>query len=196
MNLTDVKGMCMSRPVDVRKATASDVDALVALWLDLADTADITPSADLVRDRVTGSIETCEFTTLVALEGDDLVGFINYTLELNNPLVEAPTLVVSGMHVQAVERRRGVGAALLQAVLAAGDEAGVTEISVTVPPEMRAANRYLAKLGFAPVLLRRSTTASALRERLAPQQTRTRRAVLKARRAARQPVTAVSRVLS
>ena len=186
----------MSRPVEVRQAREADVEPLVALWLDLAESADLTPDDELVRTRVVDSLHRSDFTTLVAADGDDLVGFANYSLELNNPLVEAPTLVVSGMHVVHEERRRGVGASLLQAIVAAADAAGASEVSVTVPPEMRAANRYLAKLGFAPVLLRRSTTTAALRTRLAPPATRTRRSVLKARKAARQPVTAVSRILS
>ena len=185
----------MSRPVEVRPATASDVDALVALWQELAQIADLKPSPELVRSRVEDSLDDCGFTTLVALEDSTVVGFLNYDIELTSPLADTPALVVSGMHVGHDDQRRGVGAALLQAVLSIAEEIGASEISVKVPPEMRAANRYLAKLGFAPVLVRRSTTTAALRQRLAPVPTRTRRAVLKARKAARQPVTAVSRVL-
>jgi ribosomal protein S18 acetylase RimI-like enzyme len=187
--------MCMSRPVEVRPATTADVEALVTLWTELAEIADLKPSPDLVRSRVEDSLGDCGYKTLVALEDTAVVGFLNYAIELTSPLADTPAVVVSGMHVGHDERRRGVGAALLEAVLTVAEEIGATEISVKVPPEMRAANRYLAKLGFAPTLVRRSTTAPALRARLTPTTTRTRRAVLKARKAARQPVTAVSRVL-
>jgi len=185
----------MSRPVEVRTASIDDVDALVDLWLELAATADFDPEPAVIRDQVTAMIERETSSTLLALDEDVPVGFVYFTVDMSTPISNSPAVLVSGMHVSDGERRRGVGAALLEAVVATADAVGAAEISVSVPPEMRAANRYLAKLGFAPVLVQRATTTDALRERLAPTQTRTRRAVLRARKAARQPVTAVSRVL-
>ncbi len=131
----------MSRPIEVRKATTDDVAALAVLWTELAESADLQPSGDSLRRRIESSLDPAGFTTLVAVEESKVVGFVTYTLELTNPLIDSPALRVSGMHVSNDDRRRGVGAALLQAVVTAADEAGATEISVSVPPEMRALRR-------------------------------------------------------
>jgi GNAT superfamily N-acetyltransferase len=185
----------MGRSVSVRAAGIDDVDSVVALWSELASTANLAPDPETLPARVAAAIDRPGYRTLVAVDDGEVLGFVTFGFEEPNPLVETCTLVVTGMHVALNERRRGIGAQLLAAVLQAAEGAQAAEIAVTLPPEMRAANRYLAKLGFAPILVRRATSTIALREKVTPAQTRTRRAVLKARRAGKQPVTAVGRVL-
>jgi GNAT superfamily N-acetyltransferase len=75
-------------------------------------------------------------------------------------------VLVSLLFVRTAARRRGVGQALLNEAVLLAEAAGTDEVAVSVPPQLREAHRFFARLGFSPVSTRRVTTASALRRRL------------------------------
>ena len=58
--------------------------------------------------------------------------------------------------------------ALLAAAVTFADEVGAEHIMTSVLPQMRETQRFYARLGFAPVVVRRSAAVSTLRRRLAP----------------------------
>ncbi len=84
-----------------------------------------------------------------------------------NALTGSTALCLDEFYVAEGERRHGVGRALLAHVAGQAERLGVEQIIAGVPPSAKDAHRYFAKLGFAPVLVRRATTAAALRRRLA-----------------------------
>ena len=58
------------------------------------------------------------------------------------------------LHVLDGFRRRGVGKALLEAAVTFAEEVGAEHIITSVLPQLRDTNRFLARLGFGPVVLR------------------------------------------
>ena len=69
-------------------------------------------------------------------------------------------------------RRRGAGRALVGAAATFAEERGVGQLVVSVHPTSREANRFLARLGFAPLTVRRSASVAGVRRRLAAGETR------------------------
>ena len=84
------------------------------------------------------------------------------------PLFEQRAVHAHYLHVKDGFRRRGVGKALLAAAVTFADEVGAEHVITSVLPQMRETQRFYARLGFGPVVVRRSATVSVLRRRLAP----------------------------
>jgi N-acetylglutamate synthase-like GNAT family acetyltransferase len=83
-----------------------------------------------------------------------------------NALLDAPALHVSHAVVANRHKRRGAGKALLAAAAAFAEERGLEQVLVSVAPGSRDANRFFARLGFAPLAVRRVAATSVLRRRL------------------------------
>jgi len=64
-------------------------------------------------------------------------------------------------------RRRGVGRALMGAAACYAEDIGADQVTVSVSPMSREANRFYAQLGLTPLSVRRVAPASALRRRIA-----------------------------
>ena len=64
------------------------------------------------------------------------------------------------------QRRRGVGRALLAAAVHLADEPGIEHVLATAAAGSREGNRYLARLGFAPLVVHRIASTGALRRSL------------------------------
>lgn len=82
------------------------------------------------------------------------------------PLSGSEAAHVEQLWVQPEHRRRGIARALLKAATAHAQQSGLDEVTCTVPPTDREAQRFLARLGFAPLVTRRVVSVSALRRRL------------------------------
>jgi ribosomal protein S18 acetylase RimI-like enzyme len=73
------------------------------------------------------------------------------------------------LHVREGKRRRGVGKALLAAAASFAEEVGAEHLITSVLPQLRETNRFYARLGFSPVVIRRSVPVSVLRRCLMAQ---------------------------
>ena len=82
------------------------------------------------------------------------------------PLTSVSAVQLNHVVVASAHRRSGVGHALLAEATAYADAVGAEHIIVGVAPALREANRFYARLGFSPVVVRRMTSVSALRRRL------------------------------
>jgi ribosomal protein S18 acetylase RimI-like enzyme len=82
------------------------------------------------------------------------------------PLSGSEAAHVEQLWVQPEHRRRGIARALLKAATAHAQQSGLDEVTCTAPPADRDAQRFLARLGFAPLVTRRVVSVSALRRRL------------------------------
>ncbi|MEO7979681.1 MAG: GNAT family N-acetyltransferase [Sporichthyaceae bacterium] len=166
----------MSRPaVVVREATADDLPALLALWAELRDLGGrierLMPGPDdaALRARLEWIAQDPSSRALVAIVDDDQVaGMTLLTEQPYAPLFEQRAVHAHYLHVGDGYRRRGVGKALLAAAVLFADEVGAEHVMTSVLPQMRETQRFYARLGFSPVVVRRSAPVSVLRRRLAP----------------------------
>lgn len=164
----------MSRPgVAVRDACPDDLAAMVAMWGELRDIAGrlerATPpvSHDGAMDRLLSITGDPDSRALVATVGDEVVGMAVLTCAQYAPLFDQNAVHVHYLHVRDGHRRRGVGKALLAAAACFAEEVGAEHVLTSVLPQLRDTNRFYARLGFSPVVVRRSVPVSLLRRRLA-----------------------------
>ncbi|NAZ76793.1 GNAT family N-acetyltransferase, partial [Kineococcus sp. T13] len=159
----------MPRPaVEVREASAADVDVLMDLYHSARfDQGQLRASVDNVRSRLLEALRLGEARVLLASLGPEPVGYALLTtsplLPLGNPA--GPSL--EHLHVVPGHRRRGVGRALLRRALHLAEAEGAEQLACTVLPGDRDYTRYVARLGFAPVVVRRAVPLPVLRRRLA-----------------------------
>lgn len=163
----------MRRPgIVVRDARASDVPALVDLWAEARSAAGASgrtmgpASETAVRSRVERASCDKDVRLVVAeLEGA-VVGMACLCPEVLVPLEDDVALRVPYLHVSAAARRRGVGSALMDEAAEHAADIGAADVVVSVPPALREANRFYARLAMAPVVAQRGAATLALRRRL------------------------------
>jgi GNAT superfamily N-acetyltransferase len=156
----------------VRTATEKDLANLLALLPELQQSGGRQIrearylAIDDVRERLRDSINNPDHRVLVATSGDRVCGMAILTRTSLGPLSGITAVQLHHVIVSAAHRRTGVGHAILAAAASYGDEIGADHVLVGVAPGLRDANRFYARLGFSPVLVRRMTTVTALRRRL------------------------------
>ena len=157
----------MSRtPVTVRVAEASDVAPLRELWGDilrrgaldeqLADVAGIVSTARSREDRC----------VVVAEVDGEVAGAVYLEATTFTPLNLEPAVLAVSPHVFPRFRRKGVGSALMEAACRFAEQHGIAHIQSAAAAEARDANRFMARLSFAPQAMLRAATTSAVRSRL------------------------------
>jgi ribosomal protein S18 acetylase RimI-like enzyme len=172
--------------LSVRAATPQDVPALVAFGEELRDLV-IAPTAEVGRSRggapATARAEL-EQRYLEALEDpsrelvvvvDDAgepLGMALLTVAPANALVDIPAVHMSHAVVGDRHKRRGAGRALVCAAASYAEQRGIEQLVVSVHPGSRDANRFFARLGFAPLAVRRTAPVAAVRRRLGQAESR------------------------
>jgi GNAT superfamily N-acetyltransferase len=157
--------------VAVREAVAGDLPALVGLWRELRDEGlRRRTNAPETDDQVAGRFELAladpDSRVLVAVYEDAVVGMAQLVRPRPTLVSDGASIELSAMHVADAHRRRGAGKALVTAAVAYADEIAAENIVVSVFPQHREANRFYARLGFAPFVTRRVASVPALRRRL------------------------------
>lgn len=160
--------------VRVRPADLSDISGLVALAQSLDLTAGmfsgrplVDTTAEHLGERFVEIIGEGNRTLLAAV--DDAGGIVGLLVARQGEVGAidlTPVLHVSHLMVAPKQRRRGVGRMLLTAVVHLADERGVDHVLATAGSGSREANRYLARLGFAPLVVHRIAATSVLRRAL------------------------------
>jgi GNAT superfamily N-acetyltransferase len=128
------------------------------------------------------------------------VGYVIATSGPLLPLVDTPALCIEHLFVQPEARHKGAGTALISACATLAERVGAEQVAVGVPSMDREPNRFFARLGFSPFVVRRVVGVKALRRRLGGcdnarqglEQTLLRRRSLRARDRARALVTTPS----
>lgn len=107
---------------------------------------------------------------LVAVQGpseaEQVLGMAMLTLGVTNALLDVPAVHVTHVVVSGRSRKRGAGRALIAAAAAFAEERGIEHLVVSVNPGSREAARFFARLGFAPVAVRRTAPVSVVKRRL------------------------------
>jgi GNAT superfamily N-acetyltransferase len=161
----------------VRAATAEDIPALVELWDQLRVGGNSRNSRDGIGAGVSFGPEDpkTKFLTIlddpdrhivVATVEDRVEGLAVMSLGTLGPMSDARSLQLAQLVVEGGRRRRGVGRALIAAATAFAEDVGAEHVVVSVYPHLREANRFYARLGFTPLVVRRVATVAALRRRL------------------------------
>lgn len=166
----------MTRPsVAVRDACPDDLPAVLEMWRELREIGGrlerATPPAteDGALDRLLAITMDPDSRALIATIGDQVAGMAVLTCAQYAPLFDQIAVHVHYLHVRDGCRRRGVGKALLAAAACFAEEVGAEHVMTSVLPQLREANRFYARLGFSPVVVRRSVPVSMLRRCLAAQ---------------------------
>jgi ribosomal protein S18 acetylase RimI-like enzyme len=192
--------------VRVRQAVELDVAELVAL----TETVDLgrglfsgrplpVESRPQLAKRFAEIVLAGQPVVLVAVDEatDEVVGFAAIREDELTTITRTPVLHITHLIVTPKSRKRGIGRTLLAAVVHLADDRGVDHVLATVGTGSRDANRYLSRLGFAPLVLRRLAPTSVLRRSLgmaeAPDRLAMRRRLRAGRSARPTRLTAASR---
>nr|WP_246314325.1 GNAT family N-acetyltransferase [Kineococcus aurantiacus] len=130
------------------------------------DQAQLRASVDSVRARLLRSLDSGEVRVLLAFAGSEPVGYALLTSTPLLPLGNCAGPSVEHLHVVPGARRRGVGRALLRKAVHVAESEGAEQLACTVLPGDRDYTRYMARLGFAPVVVRRAAPLPVLRRKL------------------------------
>jgi ribosomal protein S18 acetylase RimI-like enzyme len=162
--------------VQVRPALPSDINELIVLTEDNGVTDHVAARGRRSRksgtltlpDRYSQLLMDPDRLVLVAIEEEreKIVGYAVLLEEQVGVLAPTATLYISHLLVAPSYRRRGTGRALLCGAVRHAEDREIDHIVVGVQVGARDANRYLARLGFAPLVVRRIASVSALRRSL------------------------------
>lgn len=157
--------------VHVRPATPSDLDDLVELCLQARAETGLgrqvcSDDRGRLREQLGALVTHPEGVVHVATSDGATVGMALCRLLAPGLLSDGVVASLDAVYVRPTHRRRGLGHAMLQAVAAAVDAAGATDVYAAPLPASRGMQRFLARLGFAPAAAHRVASASALHRRL------------------------------
>lgn len=165
-------------PATVRPAAPDDLAALAPLWAQLVEQAGpggSSTSLDVgarVRERLEESRQAQEaglrptYRLAVAEVDGQPAGFASLSVVDRGLLSQGAVVVVDAVIVGDGMRKHGIGTALLREAAGFADEVGAADVVVNCPPSHRDVNRFFARFGFAPLVVRRSAPIGQLRRRL------------------------------
>ncbi len=160
-------------PVLTRPAARADVPALATLWEELRRVGGRTAralnpmrGADAAA-RLEQLRDDPDVRVVVATVHQATVGMAVLSVGALAPMSDVRAVQLHHLVVTDSHRRRGVGRALVAAALAFADEQSVEHVSVAAYASLREVNRFYARLGFAPLVVRRVAPTAVLRRTLA-----------------------------
>jgi GNAT superfamily N-acetyltransferase len=151
-----------------------DVASLTDLWSSARAEAGsprhdaAAPGKDLDKDmkRVEDVLSRQGVHAFLARHDGHPVGYVILTSGPLLPLVDTPAVCIEHLFVHPDSRHRGAGTALISACATLAERVGAEQVAVGVPSSERDPNRFFARLGFSPFLVRRVVGVGALRRRL------------------------------
>jgi ribosomal protein S18 acetylase RimI-like enzyme len=166
-------------PVVVREGVPDDLPDLLALWREaraglghrgravVPEPSDEAVLGALARARAGGGLHVDVAVLGAAVVGVLVAGAAPAGVAADL-LGRPPVLEVACLHVREGCRRQGVGHALLARAAQLADAVGAGEVVVDVPSQDRDAQRWFARQGVGPALVRRAVAVPALRRALVP----------------------------
>lgn len=162
--------------VEVRSAGVDDASMLLVLVASARSEAGATPRPEPHhRDRLAAALRRSDVEVLVAEVGQEPVGLMVLRVGELVPLSGSSACHVEQLFVHPDWRRRGAARQLLLAAATRSEQQGLGDVVCTVPPSGREAHRFLARLGFAPLVSQRVVPVATLVRRLAGERAAGRR---------------------
>ncbi len=162
--------------VTVRDAVPEDMPGLLELFAELREAGpkrlpggvgDPASMRAMAEARYQRAFSEPAERLLVAVDRDNrILGMTLLTVGPVSSMNDARSVMMGHFTVRTSIRRHGIGRALVAAATAWADEMGVEGVGVAVYPSSREANRFYARLGFAPVSIVRVAPVAGLRRRL------------------------------
>jgi ribosomal protein S18 acetylase RimI-like enzyme len=160
--------------IEIREAHCEDLSSIMEMLTDLRKLAGHTqpgrgelPVGLDLEGRITELLALPDHRLLVAVCAGERIGMVLLSVAVVSPLYEFRAAHITYLHVRTAHRRRGAGRALLTAAVAYAEDSGADHLVVDAHPQSREENRFYARLGFGPLVVRRATTTGSLRRRLA-----------------------------
>jgi GNAT superfamily N-acetyltransferase len=153
-------------------ATVADIPALMDLWDELrqvggrGERANNPVSTIDVRERLAAVLASPSYRIVLASLEDAPVGMAVLQTTRPDPFADSRVLNVAHLVVSRTAQHKGVGHALLKTAVDFATEKRLDQVAVSIYPSLREANRFFARLGFAPAATRRVAPVSLLRRRL------------------------------
>jgi GNAT superfamily N-acetyltransferase len=162
--------------VRVRAAVPSDLDVLIRFTEEAVEREGLRSRGSgrhlrgkELRARCARLLADPAHRVVVATDDrtDEVLGAAIFGFDPATVLTEIASVYVSYLLVAPQHRRRGAGRALVAAAAGYAEELGVDHVVVGVTTPGREANRFFARLGFAPLVIRRIVPVATLRRALA-----------------------------
>lgn len=172
----------------VRPALPVDVPGLLAVWSDvLRPGPEAERRADL--EALIAEATSSEDRMVVVAEIDgEVAGAVCLSATTVTPLNRQPAVYAVSPHVLPQFRRRGAGAALMDAAVSFAEDRGIELVASAAAAEWRDANRFLARLSLVPQAMLRVAPTAVVRSRLS--------AARPGRRGRPRPTSSVDRVVA
>ncbi len=130
----------------VRRATVDDADVLAGLLHDFNTEYDTpTPGVAVLAGRLRTLL--AQPTTSALLAGDPAVGFALVTLR-TNVWYDGPVALLDELYVRPHLRSQGIGAAIVERLVADAEADGVSAIEINVDEGDHDTQRFYARHGF------------------------------------------------
>jgi GNAT superfamily N-acetyltransferase len=137
-------------------------------------------SQEHLTERLSAIVGAPDRVLLVAVDDTGAIaGLLAARRDAIGAIDLTPVLHVTHLMVLPEQRRRGIGRQLLAAAVQLADETGIEHLLATAASGSREGNRYLARLGFAPLVMHRIAPTSLLRRTLGLTEIAGRMAVLR-----------------
>ena len=157
--------------IEVRSIRPEDVEALVELCLAArretwAGPQVCSAAASTVAGQIGALAGLPGGTVLVARSEDEVVGVLLARIVGPNVFTDQVTMVLESVYVQAGQRRKGVGHALMLVATELAIVAGAEQVFAAPIPGARGMQRFFVRLGFVPAAAHRVIATTALHRRL------------------------------
>ena len=157
----------MSRcAVPVRDARPEDADALLRVWSPVGAGRATEQDGQAARAALARIAADPDQRLLVALVEGSVVGAVHLVRATVSPVHCESAVHVTHLHVLESHRRRGVGRALMEAVVGWAEEKDTVHVIAAAAAGSRDANRFMARLGLGQVAVLRGATVAGLRAKL------------------------------
>jgi GNAT superfamily N-acetyltransferase len=164
----------------VQRVDESLHSPFIELWITHRIEGGTTPEAAqrLALDgTLRHALQRNDVAAFIAFVDSRPAGYLVLSDSTRSLLVDSPCVSIDMLYVDPAHRRLGVGRTLLAAASRYADRLGAEHVASLVPAQDRDANRFFARLGFAPETVRRVTKSATLQRKLSGEPRPTRVAI-------------------